>query len=622
MRTFAKSWVASVFLLVVVGSFTLWGVADVFRGRSDTDVVSMSPAPISYDAFVRDYRNVIQNESQRAGRPISTEEARKAGMGNLVVQQLINRNALDKLVSDLGLTASDADVAERTRQIDAFKGPLGTFDKQTFDNILRQRGYSEAEFVESMRSDMARTQLLAPVESGFGIPRGYAHALFDFATEQRATEYVLLTAQSLGAPPSPTDQQVAAYIKAHPARFSTPEYRSVTVAALTVEDASVGITLTDAQLRGEYELKKSNYVVPERRDVQQVTFPDQASAAAVRAKIDGGMSFEMATAGKTVDDRKDVSQDDLGQMGAPVFALQVDQVSAPLKNFSSWVLIRVTKITPGKSVSFDQAKPELTKSLTTQLAQAKLGDVANLYQDAVSEGDDIAQAAKKAGMHLVHVPAVDAQGFAPDGTRAALPVDPELIAHIFAAEIGEPGDPFNTTQGMKLYGVAVQGVTPPRLKSLDVARADAVRAWTAEQTRNRLRTRGNELAAQARKDGNLDGVAKTVGAPVLTGGAMTREQVSDIFSAVLIQKIFSARPGAIVTGPGSAGGGFIIARVSGVAHRPLSPADPRYRAGLQQLSSQIAQDIVDGLAKAERAKLNVKINDKLLNQAVGGEGGS
>ena len=103
---------------------------------------------------------------------------------------------------------------------------------------------------------------------------------------------------------------------------------------------------------------------------------------------------------------------------------------------------------------------------------------------------------------------------------------------------------------------------------------------------------------------------------------MTRDQVSDIFSAALIQKIFTAQPGAVVFGPGSAGGGFIVARVSGVAHPPLAPTDPRYRQGLQQLSSQIAQDIVDGLAKSERAKLGVTINQKLLNQAVGGEGGS
>ena len=621
MRTFAKSWVASAFLLVVVGSFALWGVADVFRGRSDTDVVSMSSGPVPYEVFIRDYRNVLRNESQRAGHEITTDEARKAGMGNLVLDQMINRAALDKLTNDLRLTVSDADVADRARQIDAFKGPLGTFDKPTFLRILQERGYSEGEFVESMRSDMARAQLVTPVQSGFGLPPGYAHALFAYSTELRATEYVVLSTQTLPALPAPSDQVLAAYIKARPQRFSTPEYRAVSFASLTVEDASVGIAISDDQLRKEYELRKSVYVVPERRDVQQITFPDEARAKAARAKIDSGTSFEMAAAaaGQTVDERPAVSQDDLGPLGPPVFALAENAVSAPLKNFSSWVLMRVTKITPGKSTSFEDAKAELTKTLTEQIAQGKLVDVANLYQDAISEGDTIAEAAKKAGMHLGHVAAVDAQGLAPDGSRAALPVDPELLAHIFAAEVGEPGDPFTTTGG-RTYGIAVEGVRPPKLKSLEVARADATRVWTKEQDFLRLRARAAELARQAQRDGNLAGVARSVGAPVLSGPAMARGQVQSAFSAPLVEKIFASPPTAVVVGPGGIGGGFVVARVSGVFHPPLLPTDRRYQAGVQQLSGQAAQDVVASLAKDERSKLHVSVNQKLVNQAVGGEG--
>ena len=173
MRGFAKSWVASVFLLLVVGSFTLWGVADVFRGSSnDTDVVSTNTKPIPYEVFARDYRNVVRGESQRAGHEITNDEARKLGIPAAVAEQMINRAALDKATDDLGLTVSDTDVSDRVRQIDVFKGPLGTFDKQTFDTALQQRGYNEKEFIESIRSDMARTQLMATLEAGFAVPPG------------------------------------------------------------------------------------------------------------------------------------------------------------------------------------------------------------------------------------------------------------------------------------------------------------------------------------------------------------------------------------------------------------------------------------------------------------------
>ena len=78
-----------------------------------------------------------------------------------------------------------------------------------------------------------------------------------------------------------------------------------------------------------------------------------------------------------------------------------------------WVLLHVTTITPGISKSFDQVKEELRQNLTKQLAMAKLIDVSNAYQDATSGGATLAEAAKKTGMHLSHIAAVDQNGLTP-----------------------------------------------------------------------------------------------------------------------------------------------------------------------------------------------------------------
>ncbi len=621
MRGFAKSWIASIFLLVVVGSFTLWGVADVFRGGTDTNVVSMDPDPITYEIFQRDYQNVLRNESQRTGHQITTDEARKAGIGSAVAEQMINRAALDRVTERLGLAVSDADVAERVRKIEVFNGPLGTFDKPTFQRVLQERGYTEQEFIETMRGDMERSQLMSTLGSGTALPPGYAHALFAFAGELRAAQYVVFTAQSLPPLSPPSDQVLAAFIKAHPDRFSTPEYRSVAIAMIGTDDFAPTIHVTDDQLKKEYEIRKSTYVVPEKRDVQQISFPNEAAAKAARAKLDAGMDFTTVASlsGQTVDDRGTVSQDDLGPLGAAVFAVPEGGVTQPVKNFASWVLLKATKITPGKSTSFDEAKADLTKLVTDQIAQGKLVDVANTYQDKVGDGLEIADAAKASGMHLVRVPAIDARGLTPDGSKAPIPADPELLQQIFASDVGEPSDPVQTKSG-HTFGVAVEGVTPPKLKSVDAARADATRAWTNEQNAKRMQARAAALAAQAQKEGNLDAVAKELGTPVLTGQALSRDKPPATFSASLLEKIFAAKPASVVYGPASNNGGYVIARVSGVQHQEISPLDQRYRGGMMELGRQVGEDIASTMAQAERAKMNVKINQKLLDRAVGGEG--
>ncbi len=290
---------------------------------------------ISYDVFSRDYRNILRNESQREGRQITPEDARKSGMGQAVLDQMVNRTAFDNIADRLGLTVGDDDVAARVRKIELFNGPLGTFDRNVFQTVLQQRGYTETDFVASIRGDMARGQLLAPVEAGFSVPPGYAHALFTYSTELRAAEFITVSPQSLGAVAPPSDTVLSAFIKAHPDQFSTPEYRSVSVAMIGSEDVEPGVKVSDADLQKEYVKDKATYIIPEKRDVQQITFPTEAAAKDARAKIDGGMAFEATAfqAKTTVDDRGTVTQDALGPLGQAAFAVPEGGVTQRSRTF-------------------------------------------------------------------------------------------------------------------------------------------------------------------------------------------------------------------------------------------------------------------------------------------------
>lgn len=624
MRAFSKGIISTIFMGVLALSFAVWGIADVFRSNSDTNVVTVGSTSIPYDQYVRDYRNYLRNQSQQSGQDITPDVARKTGLDKTALEQIINRTAIDNIVEDMGLTISDADVSAQVRTMKVFNGPLGTFDKETFDRALQSRGFTEDTFVEGVRGDMARAQLLGPIGNGLEIPAGYAHALFTYSTEIRAAEYLVVTSQVLGQIPPPSDAVLSSYIKAHVNRFSTPEYRDVTVAMIGPEDVAASVKVTDAQLHNAYDAKKSTYIIPEKRDVQQLSFSDEASAKAARAKIDGGSTFDQIAfaAKKTVDDRGTVSQDDLGPLGAAAFAVPEGGVTQPLKNFSSWVLLHVTKITPGKSTSFDEAKPELTKDLTDQLVRAKLDEASNAYGDAANSGDDVPQAAKKAGMHVIRIRAVDPKGMTPDGLKAALPSDPELLQQIFNSEVGESGDAFQT-KTIHVYVVSVEGVTPPKPKALDAVRAEAAQAWTAEQSAKLLQQRAAQLAAEARSSGDLRAVAQKIGAPVLFGPALNREKPNETFSAPLIKKLFEVGPNGIVYGPMTSGGGYLVARVTGIVHPPLPEQSPAFQRGMRALASELVEDITMSLAQEAKAKQGVKVNQKLFDQAIGnGEGGS
>ena len=236
----------------------------------------------------------------------------------------------------------------------SFRGATGQFDPTIFARLLQTAGYSEQAFTDEVRGDMTRRQLTGTVEGNFVMPPGYAQALFLYLNERRAADYVIVTPESLGPIAPPDVATLAAYVKANPQRFSTPEYRDVDFAEIGPEDLLGQVTVTDAMISQDYDAHKSTYVVPEKRDVQQIEYSNEADAAAAKAKIDAGTPFQALALAKGIKPAE-LSLGSLAKadMADPAradaaFALSLNQVSQPVKSaFGGYVLMRVTKITPG-----------------------------------------------------------------------------------------------------------------------------------------------------------------------------------------------------------------------------------------------------------------------------------
>ncbi|HEY6578969.1 MAG TPA: SurA N-terminal domain-containing protein [Rhizomicrobium sp.] len=622
MRKLSKSWISSIFLGALALSFGVWGIADIFRGNTDTSIATIGGEKIAPDVFQRDYRNFLRSEGSQLGHEISPEEARAKGLDRQALETTLSRSAIDQVIASYGLRATDAQVSSAIRALAAFRGPLGSFDHETFLYKIQNAGFTEDSFVAVERQDIARNQLLVAVHAGFALPPGYTRLLFDYVDQHRVADYLIVPRSAAGTPPQPTDAELAAFVHSHAAQFSTPEYRDVTYAIAGPQDVMNQVHVTDDELRQQYELRKDQYQIPEKRDVEQITFPDEASAKAARAKIDAGTGFDALAAqrGMKAGDISlgSVVEADLGKdRGPATFALPAGGVTQPLKSTFGWVLLHVTKIAPGVSKSYADVKDALRKDVLNQLATAKLTDVSNAFDDASAGGASLANAAKRAGMRVIHVPAVDKNGLTADGTKADLPASPDFLAQLQKSEVGEEGDPFPSTDG-NLYVIKVNGVTPPKLKPLAAVRADAVAAWSANWEKERLSAMAKQLVQQATADKSLSGIAAKVHAPVRSTGGLTRNSNPAGLPPELMTSLFDSLPGRIVSAPAANGEGLVIARITGVAQPPAPTENPLFFRFAGSVSDGAADDFVSTLAMAARARLGVTVNQSQVDRITGG----
>ena len=75
VRKFAKSWVAAVLIGLLVISFALFGINDVFKGGTSNYVVTAGSRKVSTADFKREFDNFRKNAEQQMGQPISVELA-------------------------------------------------------------------------------------------------------------------------------------------------------------------------------------------------------------------------------------------------------------------------------------------------------------------------------------------------------------------------------------------------------------------------------------------------------------------------------------------------------------------------------------------------------------------
>ncbi len=179
IRSFARSFVMKILFGVLIASFAVWGVGDIFRGgfRGDNEAATVGDFPITLQTLEREFQNELNRMQRRFGTELDRDQARALGLVDRSLQQLIAR-ALYRLEQDrLGMAVSDRQVQAWIADQSMFKDDLDRFDRLRFDAVLRQTGLSEAGFVATLRQDISRQQIIDSVSSGFRAPTAVVEAI-------------------------------------------------------------------------------------------------------------------------------------------------------------------------------------------------------------------------------------------------------------------------------------------------------------------------------------------------------------------------------------------------------------------------------------------------------------
>lgn len=619
MRSASKSWVATLLIGMLILSFAIWGINDIFTGGQATQLAKVGDETLDARDFDQEFTTAARNLTNERGQRMTPAEARAQGYDRIVLDGMISDLAMLNESKKMSLAASDDMVREAIGSIPGMRGGDGAIDPSRFAQILRELGLTEAQFVERVRTDLMSQQLTRTAAIGAPAPRGMTLALQAYEHERRTIDYVVLTPEHAGEIAAPDDAALQAFIDEHPEAYTAPELRSFTLLAVGPDDLVGDIELTDAEIAAEYEAQKASFETVETRALQQIVYPSKEEAEAARKAIEGGESFEAAAAKRNLT-ADDISLGDIrkGDPAFPASAFEIAEgaVTQPEETAFGWSLVKVIKIHPGSVKPLDEVKGQIREEMARDRAIVQIGEMANRFQDAVFATDALDDAARDLGLTARKIEGMDAQGRDADGKPIeGLPDGAEFLEGVFQLEVGDKSD-VSETQGHVLYVVHMDGVTPPTKRPLGDVRDQAVEAWTLSRRLNALMEKSNAAATAAAESGAaIDKVAADLGAPAKQLRDVSRDTASTDLSEAFLAQLFATPEGQWLAGAGSTAPNMVVARVSAVSSgAPASAAErtDEERELRGDLTRALSSDFVSAYRAAILAGVEVTVNEKLF----------
>jgi peptidyl-prolyl cis-trans isomerase D len=618
IRSKAGSLVVKGLFAILIVTFGIWGIGDIFRDRGQSTVVAtVDGASIGAGALEEALRPAIERMQMQTGTPVDFSQAKKLGVLDEVLGELINESLTQAEAARLKLDVSDAVLRGAILDNPNFRGPNGVFDRSAFNAVLAANHLTEDQYVAELKREIPRSDLLRALSFAAAAPPAMVDRLYRYRAEERIADIVSLKAAAAGDVGQPSEAELKAYYDAHQETFRAPEYRAVTIESLSPSELAQHILVPQAKLEEEYAERQGEFVTPERRDIEQILAPSEAKAKAAAAALAAGKDWrEVATtiAGQNPDtiDLGLMTRGELPrELAAAAFSLPLNKASAPIRSPLGWHILRVARIEPPQAQSFAEARSKLAAKVAYGEAVDHIYKIADQVDDALAGGASLGEAGTKFGLKKTVVAAIDERGLGPDGKPPALPIAPADVAKLaFATDEGQLSRVTETGDNT-LYVLRTDKVIPPSIKPLSAVTPAATAAWQAEK---RAAAVAAEAAALARSvtpgtrlvtSANVKGLKVETSAPLLRSGSAGAP-----VPPALIAKLFAAHPGGVVTATDAQG-----AYVAQLDTIQVPDKGPAAKAELkQELDAELQFDLGSEFTRGLRLRFPVEVHREVLDR--------
>ncbi|MDW2994769.1 MAG: peptidylprolyl isomerase [Alphaproteobacteria bacterium] len=337
LRNASEKLVAKILISVLAFSFVGWGVAEWIFGASSNDntLMTVGNADVTAQMYNAVRSRELSQMDRDAQRKVYADKASQDAFAQQVLKNITAQQMMENRAKDLGFVITDKRIASEIRNSQDFQDN-GQFSADKFDAALYNAGYSEAEFANVLRTQLARDIINDTISVPVPVPEFAANAAYNARYSQRDIEYTTVKYSDFDVK-KPSDADLKKFYEQNPQ--IVPETRTVSYVFIPAEMAK-----PDA-----YDAGYAIAVKVEDDIIAGESMKDTAAKHKVKY-------VELKPFGR---DNRPNDKNLTDSMIANIFDMDAGLESEMLETKNGFMFIVVNNINPAHTAEFDSVKKSL-----------------------------------------------------------------------------------------------------------------------------------------------------------------------------------------------------------------------------------------------------------------------
>jgi peptidyl-prolyl cis-trans isomerase D len=618
---------------IVAVTFVWFYVPSFFEGTQGTaatdTLASVNGREVLVGAYQRMYQQQVNQLRQSAGNNFDEKLIQQLGIPQQLVMRMIDSEAVLAEADRLGITVSDAELAERITRLPGLTENGHFVGEERYRQMLQtaRPPMTPAEFEQQVREQLVTEKLQAALTGWLRLSDDEVDKEYRRRNEKVKLELAVFSSADFRKNIQPTDAELQAQFAANPDSYRMPEKRRVRFINVDGNALLARMTVTPQEIKDHYDSNVQTYSTPEQIEASHILLKTEGKddaavkkqAEAVLAKATApGADFAALARQYTEDEASKADGGSLGAFGHgrmvkefddAAWALSPGQISGLVKTQYGYHIIKVTKKNPAETKTLDQVRPQIENQLKYEKAQAEAARIAGEIAGEIKAPADLDRVARAKGLTVS-----DSGLFSREEPLAGIGFAPQVSSQAFAMQLNAVSGQLQTQQGFAF--IALTEIKPSYVPALtevkDKVKDDVVRLKAVDLAKTKAVT----MAQAAR--GNFAAAAKAAGVTVKSTDFISRGSAYPEVgvNAAVDDAVFALKTGE-TSAPIPTDNAVVVARVKERQDIDAAKvATERDALRDEMLQQQRGTFFASYMSKA-KAKMKIKYNEKALTAILG-----